>query len=250
MNNYSELPPLEIVDGAEPIGDSLVKFNSNTLTVSSAIDFLVSDLLELTDVISRQNTDASTSYGKILELASNIDVWKTLSDTVANLTYTVSTLLTSNGGGGNGGSSFDGGMITSDLSGLNATFVGAVKADTYYGNGDALTGAVNSTRAYIIFDGTGDIGAIEASSGKWGTNYNVTSVNKDAVGTYTVTFTNPMNSAFYCYSLNSGGNQQPYVISRSHNAWNVYSMTVENRSLAGDLIDSPEISMLIFDTAI
>ena len=250
MNNYAELPPLQIVEGSEPIGDSLIKFNSNTVTVSSVIDFLVSDIAALNDAIFLQNTDASGSYGKILELEGNVDAWKSLSDTVNSLIYTVNSALTGNTGGGGSGSTFDGGMITSDLSGINARFIGNVRADTFYGNGDNLTGAVNSTRTYIIFDGTGDVGAIESSSGKWGTNYNVSSLNKDSTGMYTITFTTPMQSARYCYSLNSTG-QQPFILSRSYaDGWDVNSFVIENRNLAGDLEDSPEISVIIFDTAV
>jgi hypothetical protein len=250
MNNYTDVPPLQIVDGTEAIGDSLVKFNSNTTAISSTIDLLISDIQSLNDSIAAQNNDSSTSYGKILELAGNIDAWKNLSDTVANLTYSVSTLLTATPGGGGGGSTFTGGMLTSDLSGTNATFVGTVKADTFYGNGDSLTGAVNSTRAYVIFDGTGDPGIIDSSSGKWGVNYNINSITKDSTGIYTITFATPMHNPVYCYSLNSTGNQ-PFILSRSYtDGWDVNSIVIENRNLAGDLVDSPEISVIIFDTAV
>jgi hypothetical protein len=59
-----------------------------------------------------------------------------------------------------------------------------------------------------------------------------------------------MNSSFYCYSLNSGGDQQPYIASRSHGGWDVSYITVENRTLDGALSDSPEISLVVFDTTI
>lgn len=250
MNSYTDVPPLQIVDGTEAIGDSLVKFNSNTISISSTIDLLVSDISLLNNTITRQNIDASTSYGKILELAGNIDAWKNLSDVVNNLIYTVNGLLTStSGGGGGGGSDFTGGMLTQDLSGMNAVFVGDIKAQTFRGNGDGLTGVVNSTRAYIIFDGTGSTGPISSSSGKWGSNYNISSITKDDTGTYTINFITPMNSSFYSYSLNSGGTQQPCVVSR-FGSWSTSSITIENRDLTGNLTDSSEINVIIFDTAV
>lgn len=132
------------------------------------------------------------------------------------------------------------GISVEDAAGVDADIKGR---DLIAGRDVLVTGkvaAVNAAKAWVNFDGTGIV-AIQ-------TQHNVASITDHGTGDYTVYFTENMTGSDYlvvgwCRDPGSGGIAVCSAKAASDKSPNGVRVTT---SVAGALVDSPEINVLVF----
>lgn len=271
----TNVPNLQVIEGTECIGDSLIKINTNAINLQTYINGLQTDIVTVNDTIDSQITNADAVLSKITTLSSQTEQWDRLYTVVSQsssfifdgyniaLSAIPKSVLLSNSAlrsfnsystnltAANGTITNSRSDITRTryLSSIDTAVDSITASGFYYGDGSKLIGIVAPTRVYVRFNGV-TVNLPDQSqlpSGYWGTNYNVSSITKLATGTYRVNFARSIEDYRYAYFLCSGGGTTPYVACRapSTNA-STYDITILNKRLSDNItVDAEEMNLLI-----
>lgn len=98
-----------------------------------------------------------------------------------------------------------------------------------------------TAKAWVVFNGTGAVAVLNS--------YNITSITDDAVGRYTLNFTNPMKNLNYAYSGTGRWNSTSSAVHVGQNPSQVKTLSslpfqVSNSS-SGGAVDMTDVTVIV-----